>query len=99
MRLAPVALVAAGVLAGGCQKPAPPGPPPGGPAMVGPDFAPPAEAADEGPLPDDLRQDPIPQDLERMAKVRAERLARARASTVEAYARVGSRNPKWDQAA
>src|SRR5947209_2149738 len=50
-------------------------------------------------VPEDLRQAPIPQDAERMRKLRAERLARWRASTVEAYAKVGSRDPKWDAAA
>lgn len=54
---------------------------------------------DEGPLPDHLRQEKIPQDQQRMENLRAERLARLRASTVEAYAMVGSRDPKWDKAA
>ena len=50
-------------------------------------------------MPDYLHQDPVPQDRAALAKQRAERLARARATTVVAYAKVGARDPKWDRAA
>jgi tetratricopeptide (TPR) repeat protein len=56
----------------------------------------PGTEVNEGPVPEVLRQEPIPQDSERMKKRRTQRLASVRASGVETYARVGSRNPKWD---
>jgi len=52
-----------------------------------------------GPMPEHLRQPAIPQDQVRMKHLRAERLARARSSTIEAYKKVGRTDAKWDAAA
>jgi hypothetical protein len=53
----------------------------------------------EGPLPPELEQPPIPQNQKSIDRRRADRLAYYRSTTVEAYSKVGKRNPKWDDAA
>src|SRR3954464_5642013 len=82
--------IALALCAAGCQEKIEPLIPPPGPFSF--------DALD-GPFPDYLEQKAIPQDQAQMEKTRAERLARARAGTVEAYEKVGRHNAKWDVAA
>jgi hypothetical protein len=87
-------IVTLGILAG-CERDAPPPPslPPEILLLSG------EVPNDTGPLPKELEQAEIPQDVDAMRRLREDRLAWYRASTVDAYHKHGRRNPKWDAAA